>query len=64
MYRLVAEGTVEERIVQRAEQKLLLDAMVVQKVRVSMHADVLLPSLFVIEKVELPLVYLSRVRRA
>ena len=33
MYRLVTENTVEEKIVERAQQKLKLDAMVVQQGR-------------------------------
>ena len=33
MYRLVSENTVEEKIVERAQQKLKLDAMVVQQGR-------------------------------
>lgn len=32
VYRLVTENTVEEKIVERAQQKLKLDAMVVQQV--------------------------------
>jgi SWI/SNF-related matrix-associated actin-dependent regulator of chromatin subfamily A member 5 len=33
VYRLVTENTVEEKIVERAQQKLKLDAMVVQQGR-------------------------------
>ena len=34
IFRFVTEGTVEERIIERAEFKLRLDAMVIQQVRV------------------------------
>ena len=33
VYRLVTEGTVEERIVERAKMKLRLDTLVIQQVR-------------------------------
>lgn len=34
VYRLVTEGTVEERIVERAQMRLRLDALVIQQVKV------------------------------
>ena len=33
VYRLVTEGTVEERIVERAKMKMRLDTLVIQQVR-------------------------------
>lgn len=40
VYRLVTEGTVEERIVERAQMRLRLDALVIQQVKVYMKSDV------------------------
>jgi len=40
VYRLVSENTVEEKIVERAQQKLKLDAMVVQQGRLSDKAKI------------------------
>lgn len=40
VYRLVTEGTVEERIVERAQMRLRLDALVIQQVKVNMKSDV------------------------
>jgi SWI/SNF-related matrix-associated actin-dependent regulator of chromatin subfamily A member 5 len=33
VFRLITEGTVEERIVEKAEMKLRLDALVIQQVQ-------------------------------
>lgn len=35
MYRFITEGTVEEKIIERAERKLYLDAVVIQQGRLS-----------------------------
>ena len=35
IFRLITEGTVEERIVERAEMKLRLDALVIQQGRLA-----------------------------
>lgn len=40
VYRLVTEGTVEERIVERAQMRLRLDALVIQQVKVNMKSYV------------------------
>ena len=42
--RLVTDKTVEEKIVERAERKLFLDAMVIQQVRVTSQPTVPCPA--------------------
>ncbi len=37
VFRLVTEGTVEEKIVERAERKLFLDAVVIQQGRLQLQ---------------------------